>query len=147
MPTAHRCLAFLALIALPSCAGDLTAPSGSNLALAVQGQWAEEQTIAGNFLAFTLQATDTTLTGAGTFVGEAGPGGTVAVVGVVAQSTITMRFTYTTTTAPTPVTFVARFTGTLDANNRMVGSIRYGPESGQQPEYPTAFRRPRQLSL
>ena len=130
---------------MSSCTGNVAAPSDSSLASAVQGEWVAEQTVPGNFLGFTLQAADATVTGTGVFAGEAGPSGTVAIVGAATQSTLTLRFTYTAT-VPAPATSVARFVGSLDASDRLVGSFKYGPEAGPQPEYPIVFRRKAPLS-
>ncbi|CAN5922887.1 hypothetical protein BH11GEM2_BH11GEM2_10930 [soil metagenome] len=125
---------------LAACAGDVTAPTGVGLALAAEGNWVAEQTIPGNFLGFSLTASDTTITGSGSFAGEAGPAGSVAIAGGATRSTLTLHLTYTAR-VPTPATSVARFTGTVDANDRLVGSMKYGPEAGEQPEYSIAFRR------
>ncbi|MDQ2665896.1 MAG: hypothetical protein M3Z05_07785 [Gemmatimonadota bacterium] len=144
MPTALRFLSVVALIALPACAADITTPSGADLASAVQGSWVAEQAIPGNSLDFTLRATDTTVTGGGAFAGEAGPAGTVAITGDATLFTLTLHFSYTAT-VPAPATSVARFVGTLDKNDRLVGSMKYGPEAGEPPEYPIVFRRLPQL--
>ncbi len=144
MPTARRCLTLLALLSLPACASDSTAPSGLDLASAVQGEWVAVESVPGNFLGFTLRASDLTVTGTGSFAGEAGPAGSVAIVGEATQATLTLHLTYTAT-VPAPSTRVARFVGTLDANDEMAGSFKDGPEAGEQPEYRIVFRRQFQL--
>ncbi len=140
-----RFLAVAALAGVGACSA-ATAPSGPVLAGELQGQWAAQQSFPGNSLVFTLQATDATVTGTGTFSGEAGPEGTVAIDGTVSGGTVTLHFAYTAT-VPVLLKSTARFIGTLDANGRLVGSMKYGPEDGIQPESFIEFARRVNLPL
>ena len=139
MSRLSRSIALVALACLSACSAFLTDPTGSALESAVKGQWIATQTIAGNFLGFTLGGTDTTLTGAGTFAGEAGPSGTVSITGVVSGKSVTLHFVYTAV-MPAASTNTARFVGTLEAD-RLSGSMKYGPEAGSQPESAILFNR------
>ena len=139
MPRLSRYMILVALAWLSACSSSTTDPTGRALASAVGGQWIAAQTIAGNFLGFTLAGTDTTITGSGTFAGEAGPSGTVSLSGTVSGKTVTLHFVYTAV-RPSASTNTARFVGTLDGD-KLSGSIKYGPEAGSQPESPILFNR------
>ncbi|MEP6990811.1 MAG: hypothetical protein ABJA80_07785 [bacterium] len=134
-----RTLVVAALASIAACSAT-TAPIGPALAGDLQGQWAAKQTFPGNSLVFALHAADSTVAGTGTFSGEAGPSGTVFVDGSVSGGTVTLHFAYTAT-VPVLSNSTARFIGTLDADGRLVGSMKYGPDAGMQPESTIEFAR------
>lgn len=81
------------LVVLSACRL-FTEPTSSSRASGLDGQWVEQQTFPGNSLAFTLQSSDTTLTGSGESHGEAGPRGTVTVTGSTSGRDVTLHFTF-----------------------------------------------------
>ena len=73
------------LVMAPSCAGRSTAPA------TLAGQWTHVRAAGeppGFFRQFRLTVTDTTLSGSGSFQGEAGPAGTIDVSGYVSGAAV-----------------------------------------------------------
>src|SRR5437868_3980555 len=78
-------------LALVTFLGACTA-SPTEIASSITGSWALVEVIPGNGLAMTIAAHGSTLSGTGTFAGEAGPSGTVQLTGAVAGVTISLDF-------------------------------------------------------
>jgi len=72
---------------------------------------------------FTLALADTTLTGSGTWAGEAGPQGTLVVTGYVTGGGIYLDFAFSYTVPTVGPAFTRHFVGSLSSATDMVGTI------------------------
>jgi hypothetical protein len=142
MLSSMRRFGIFALAGLVACGSTFTSPSDSALASAVQGAWMNVSTIPGSSTRFTLAANGQALSGAGTFVGEAGPAGTISITGDVSDESVTLVFVYTAT-VPSALMFRQRFIGGLDASGRLLkGSLELEPFDASQMGVPVVYQRP-----
>jgi hypothetical protein len=118
-----RRIGLFILVLLAACSSDeVTRPTPTVL----DGSWhhvraADEPP--GFFRQFTLTLSGTTLSGSGTWTGEAGPQGTVAVTGTVSGSDIHLDLVFTVT-VPTPgLAYVQHFDGRLSSPTDMIGTV------------------------
>jgi hypothetical protein len=89
-----RSLVTVALAAgVLSCSGDSLTQS-EDIAARLVGTWSAAFDFAGNSLILMLSAHDSTVTGTGTYAGEAGPSGTLTVDGTVTGATIDIDMHY-----------------------------------------------------
>lgn len=87
------------LVSVALAAGVLACSSESltqseSIAVRLAGTWSAAFDIPGNSLILLLSAHDATVTGTGTFAGEAGPSGTLTVDGKVTGATIDLDMLY-----------------------------------------------------
>ena len=128
-------LTFAAATMAPSCAGRVTSPA------ALAGQWSHvrgDNEPPGFFRQFTLTVADTTLTGSGTWQGEAGPSGPLDVTGVVSGGAVHLDFVFHTTSPSPGQSFTGHFDGQPTSPNDLVGTLTMGTS----PAAPEHFARP-----
>ena len=104
----------------PSCAGAPIAPS------TLAGQWTHVRAAnepPGFFRSFTLTVADTTLSGSGTFQGEAGPSGTMSVSGGVTNGRVHLGFVFHQTMPSAAPDYTGSFDGRLSSANDLIGTI------------------------
>jgi hypothetical protein len=90
----------------------------------------------------TLTAAGPSLSGTGTWVAEAGPGGTLTATGDVEGSTVQLDLVLTANMTTGPLLFGdEHFTGHLQLD-RLVGTITYGPPSNPTSQTNVTFVRP-----
>lgn len=77
-----RSVCAIVALAFTGCSASLTG------LFSVDGSWAEVETIPGNALQMTLTSSGSRVTGSGTYAGEAGPSGTVAVTGSTSGNSV-----------------------------------------------------------
>jgi hypothetical protein len=99
-------------------------PTGTRLAASVSGPWVQLQEVPGNSFEMDLDADGTSLSGTGTFQGEAGPGGTMSVEGAVTGETVTLDFTMHAELTGNASTITAHFTGGLK-NDELMGTMQF----------------------
>ena len=116
-------LATLYIVLLAACSSDgVTTPTPATL----NGTWHHvraQNEPPGFFRQFTLTVSGTTLTGSGTWSGEAGPQGTLTVTGSINGDSIHLDLLFTVT-IPTPGQgFVQHFDGRLSSPTDLIGTI------------------------
>lgn len=112
-------ISIAAMVLAPSCNGTAVAPS------ALAGQWSHVRAAAeppGFFQSFTLSVSDTTLSGTGTYQGEAGPSGTIDVTGFVSGSSVHLNFVFHQTLPATAPDYTGSFDGRATSANDLVGT-------------------------
>lgn len=88
----RRLMLVLALGSVAACSSSgVTNPN--TIAAELRGTWTETGLGVGSSLVFTLQVTGTTVTGTGTYSGEAGPSGNLRVTGAITGTNITLTLT------------------------------------------------------
>lgn len=110
------------------------------MAAPLEGSWAKVQVFAGSSLTMNLQTNGSAVSGAGTFAGEAGPSGTVAVVGTRTGNAVQLDFTLTTTLPPIVGTRTEHFAGTL-VGATLQGTMQYDTPSAENLSAPALFAR------
>lgn len=134
-----------ALAALSMLAGCGKEPTAASTAASIAGAWHEAFDIPGAFFGMTLAADGTTLSGAGSYIIEAGPVGVMIVSGSVTADEVNLDF------ADESGHSVQRagdgtwhFTGKL-VLNRLEGTMQYGVASPDNlPMVAIFVREPRQ---
>lgn len=91
----------------------------------VQGSWGEQFSVPGNSFLMSLVESSGVVTGTGSFAGEAGPFGSLAVSGTVANDSLRLRIIYNFEphTFPTIAPDTAQFVGRLVATDTIDGQI------------------------
>lgn len=91
MGKSHRLMLAFALLGSAACGRnpDLTNPNVIEANL--PGMWSQTIDVPGSLTVMTLSVSDTTVSGAGTWVREAGPGGSLAVTGYVTGSHVVLE--------------------------------------------------------
>lgn len=127
-------MAVLCLI-VGGCRSD-TAPSAGS----IDGPWSQDFSVPGSFLTMQLTSSGASVSGTGNYCGEAGPCGTVSVVGTVNHSAVHLDLTLTQQLPTTGVTSVLHFDGSFSGLYTLVGTeTRDGSGSGAQT---VTFRHP-----
>lgn len=129
MTARHPLLLLGALLTL-GCS-DSTAPAR------LDGSWAQQFTIPGNSIAFTLTTQGNVVSGAGTWTGEACCAGPVTIVGDDTGGDVNLDFTFTANGLGMR-TFTTHFTGHLTDPNTLSGVTTNGGTSS-----PDEYRRVR----
>lgn len=137
-------LAISASWAVIGCGGE---PTSASIASSVSGAWARIEEHPGNDFEMTLAADGSSLSGTGTFVGEAGPGGNMAVVGIVTGDTVNLDFTLHTEFTDRTVTSTAHFTGHLVLPQELRGTMQYGNTLSSTVAPATVFIRKRYVPI
>jgi hypothetical protein len=100
------------LLASAACGSDAT----NTLESSLRGTWSEHFDIAGNARVMMLSVVGATVTGSGSFAGEAGPSGNLTVTGVVAGSHVALQIAQDDGTT-------LMFDGTVPTGNTLTGSF------------------------
>jgi hypothetical protein len=117
-----RLLALGASLIVIGCSGE---PTSASIASSLTGSWVRLEEFPGNDFEMRLAADGSSLSGTGTFVGRAGPGGTITVVGTVTRDTVNLDFTLQAELSDSTVTSTAHFTGRLILQE-LRGTLQYG---------------------
>jgi len=115
-------LALLTICLAAACSGDLIAPTRENL----QGRWSALDEVPGSGENWDLTVQASTVTGTGTWSGEACCAGTLSLSGAIAGDSIHLDLTVVTTTSATPrAPFHKHFDGALTSRTILRGTVRY----------------------
>ena len=115
-------------------------PTSADIASSAAGSWSIQEHVPGNFFGMTLVANGTALSGTGTFVGEAGPGGSSIVVGAVTNGDVNLDFTLLTERTDGTDTSTAHFSGRLMLG-QLRGTLQFGLASPDNPPSQATFIR------
>jgi len=125
------------LLATAACSDS---PTG--IARSASGSWVQQEQIPGSSLHMTLVASGSSLSGTGTWVAEAGPGGTLTATGAVQGSSVNLDLVLTANTTGGPLLmFDEHFTGHLQLD-KLVGTMTFGPPSNPTSQSSVTFVRP-----
>lgn len=114
-----RYFSALALALLASCTGDLSLAPG-----ALNGRWVAVDELPGMSLHIILLTTNGTVSGSGSWTGEAILGGDVTATGQVSGRNVTLDLTFDHRDNGVPVgtPFTEHFTGVFTSNNDIQGT-------------------------
>lgn len=126
-----------AMVALTGCS---ESPTGVALASSLTGSWSVVEPYPGASFTMNLMSHGPALSGTGSFVAEAGPGGNSVIAGEVMRDQVNIDFTLLTGFTTGTVSSEAHFTGRL-ISNQLKGTMQYGVASGANPPMPTTFVR------
>jgi hypothetical protein len=139
MPNRRQLVAALVLAVAAACSNPVDLNDPNVVALELRGTWSRSFDIPGNSTVFVISVQDLTVTGSGTFAGEAGPSGTLALTGQV--TTQQMGRPLVQIDFAQSDGFVGHFTGVLTDTNSLDGIV-WGSSSGIIADPVTAtFRR------
>ena len=139
MPNRRQLAAALVLAVAAACSNPVDLNDPNVVALELRGTWSRSFDIPGNSTVFVISVQDLTVTGTGTFAGEAGPSGTLALTGQV--TTQQMGRPLVQIDFAQSDGFVGHFTGVLTDTNSLDGIV-WGSSSGIIADPVTAtFRR------
>ena len=110
-------LAWLPAIATVGCGSDAVAPLPSNL----NGTWITASEVPGSSNIWTLTVAGSTVTGTGTWSGEACCGGTIAIAGAIANGRVHLDLTLLTTVGSPRPPVHEQFDGSLTAPDVLEG--------------------------
>lgn len=129
--------ATLVLCLTAGCSGGMLVDPGP---FPVDGQWAVTGTVPGTAFGFTLVSSGSTVTGTGSFRGEAGPAGTMTITGTLNGSDVRLDFLEHTTVPQDLGITEEHFAGTV-GRTEMNGTIKRGPPADPSPPVQTTFTR------
>lgn len=112
MRTSFRLVLAASLLASAACGSDVT----NTLETKLPGTWSQDFDVAGNARVMMLSVIGSTVTGTGSFAGEAGPSGNLTVTGNVSGSQVALQIAQDNGDT-------LRFNGALPAGNRLTGSL------------------------
>ncbi|MEO8878815.1 MAG: hypothetical protein ABI446_00270 [Gemmatimonadaceae bacterium] len=115
-------------------------PTSADIASSSAGAWSIREQVPGNYFGMTLVANGTELSGTGSFVGEAGPGGNSTVDGGVTNGIIHLDFKLYRELPGGVDTVTSHFTGQLFLR-QLVGTLWVGTQSPDNPPGQTVFVR------
>jgi hypothetical protein len=129
----------LALVASTACSNSVDLSDPKVIAVELRGTWSRVFDAPGNSTVLQLSVSASTITGTGTFAGEAGPSGTLTVTGQIATgqpagTLVEIDFAQSDG-------FVGHFTGTLDAADSLSGSVWYSSATLTADPVTATFRR------
>jgi hypothetical protein len=126
MPEARYLVGALLLAAVAACSNpaDLTDPTV--VAAELRGTWARDFAIPGMSTVFVISVQDLTVSGTGTFAGEAGPSGTLILSGQVTPQQIGGPLVHIDFTQSNGI--VGHFSGSLSDTNSLSGSLWYASD-------------------
>lgn len=113
----------LMLAASAACSSKLDLTDPVVIATELRGTWSRTFDAPGNSTVWQLSVRDSTITGSGTFAGEAGPSGTLSVAGQIVtgqHSGPLVQIDFAQDNGP-----VGHFTGTLTGAETLYGSVWY----------------------
>ncbi len=105
--------------AITACGSDTLAPSPSS----VNGSWFAPGEVAGSSDVWTLAVNGHSITGTGTWSGEACCSGTTAISGTVTNDSVHLDLTYTIVQGAVRPPFHERFDGSLIAPDTLQGTL------------------------
>jgi hypothetical protein len=114
--------------------------TSTDVASSLNGAWKLQFDPPEGFFGFSLAPSGSDVTGEGSFVGEAGPEGSLSVTGTVVENTVDLDFILVTQLPEGQPTRTAHFTGHLTFG-RLEGKLRYGPIADDNPAQPAVFLR------
>jgi hypothetical protein len=107
------------LLAVALCACSDTLGPGT-----IAGKWTEDFTVPGNSLEMDLTYSDGTISGTGSWCGEAAPCGTLVVAGTVGDNAVQLDLTFTQTLPPATLPpFVQHFEGRFISLRSLRGTL------------------------
>ena len=130
-----RWVCLVALLAMGcSGAGPFLGPAS------IDGRWGHSGvSVPGNSFEMDLTSTGSIVSGGGSYAGEAGPFGTLAVAGTVAGLVIHLDLTFNEQLPRAGHTMTERFDGQFTSANVLEGSIT--SDTPGQPPTPASYRR------
>jgi hypothetical protein len=124
---------YFALLALAAVAMGVACPKNANTDPgALAGTWRHVRGASeppGFFRQFTLTASDTVLTGSGTWQGEAGPSGALDVSGYTSAGVVHLDFVFHTSVPAAAAPYRGHFDGRLTSATDLTGTITMGSGS------------------
>jgi hypothetical protein len=130
-----RSVWLLALLAM-SCSGaePFLGPAS------IDGRWGHSGiSVPGSFFEMDLTSTGSTVSGSGSYAGEAGPAGTLAVAGTVDGITVHLDLTFNQQVPQVAPATIEHFDGQFTSASVMEGSITL--DSPGQPPVPANYQR------
>jgi hypothetical protein len=113
-----RTVSVLALVLGVSACSDPIGPR------AIVGGWDRDFTVAGSALAMDLTVTGSAVSGTGSWNGEAGPGGSLAVTGTVRGAAVHLELDFTVSVPPDALgSFRQHFDGRLTSTTSLEGAL------------------------
>ena len=125
----------LLCVALGGCGSD-TAPTAQS----IDGPWSQDFSVPGSFFTMQLTSSGTNVSGNGNWCGEAGPCGTVSVVGTVGGRVVHLDLTLLQQLPVAGVTVVEHFDGAFNGLYTLVGT-QTTDVAGSRPQTVT-YRHP-----
>jgi hypothetical protein len=105
----------------------------------IDGKWAENFSIAGNFLNMDLSSTSSTVSGSGNYCGEAGPCGLLGVAGTIDGIAVHLDLTFNEQVPRAGHAMIEHFDGQFTSASVLEGSIATDTP-GQAPGH-TSYHR------
>jgi hypothetical protein len=112
----------LTLAVSTACSNSVDLADPNVIAQELRGTWSRTFDAPGNSTVLQLNVHDSTIAGTGTFAGEAGPSGTLAVTGKITTGDFGPFVTIDFVQDNGPI---GHFTGSLTAANTLYGSVWY----------------------
>jgi hypothetical protein len=109
----------LLAVIVGGCSSDVFGPESIN------GAWAEDFSIPGNFFAMTLGASGSTISGNGNWCGEAGPCGLTTITGTINGLSVHLDFVVTSQSGASST---EHFDGVLTSSHSLRGEIALDPQ-------------------
>jgi hypothetical protein len=122
MPNLRQLAVALVLVASTACSNSVDLADPNVIAQELRGTWSRTLDAPGNSTVLQLSVHDSTITGTGTFAGEAGPSGTLAVTGQITTGDFGPHVNIDFVQSNGPI---GHFTGTLNAVDTLDGSVWY----------------------
>ena len=91
--------------------------------VSIDGRWAESFSFPGSFLQFDLTSAGSSVSGSGSYCGEAGPCGSIGVAGTVDGPTVHLDLTFTEQVPRVGDPMVEHFDGVFTSFSVIAGSI------------------------
>jgi hypothetical protein len=122
MPGFRQLAIALSLVATVACSNSVDLADPNVIAQELRGTWSRTFDAPGNSTVLQLNVRDSTIAGTGTFAGEAGPSGTLAVTGKITTGDFGpfVNIDFVQDNGP-----IGHFTGSLTAANTLYGSVWY----------------------
>ena len=122
MPRFRQLAVALSLVASAACSNSVDLADPNVIAQELRGTWSRTFDAPGNSTVLQLTVHDSTIAGTGTFAGEAGPSGTLAVTGQITTGDFGPHVNIDFVQSNGPI---GHFTGTLKAVDTLDGSVWY----------------------
>jgi hypothetical protein len=139
MPTCRQLAAALVLVVSAACSNPVDLNDPNVVASELRGMWSRSFDIPGNSTVFVISVQDLTVTGSGTFAGEAGPSGTLALTGQVTTQQMGRPLVHIDFAQSDG--FVGHFTGVLTDANSLDGIVWYSSATITADPVTATFRR------
>jgi hypothetical protein len=139
MPRYRQLAAALLLSVSAACSNPVDLSDPNAVARELRGTWARAFDAPGNSTVFMISAQGLTVTGTGTFAGEAGPSGTLSLSGQVASRQTggpLVQIDFAQSNG-----FTGHFTGSLSNSNTLDGIVWYSSATITADPVTATFRR------